>query len=84
MKQNYLITFRSITYAQRGEAALQKVGIPCRLRRTPRELSSRGCGYCLMLSAAEALVAAEILREQGIAFGKIYTRGASGMEERSL
>lgn len=84
MKQDFLITFRSITYAQRGEAALKKVGIFCRLRRTPGELSNRGCGYCLTLSGSEALAAVEILRQQGIAFAKIYAQGAGGMEERVL
>lgn len=84
MKADYLITFRSITFAQRGQAALNKVGIKGSLRRTPRELSSRGCGYCLAIEGGQALAAAEILRQQGIDFGKVYAKTPSGMEERKL
>lgn len=84
MKQDFLITFRSITFVQRGEAALKKVGINSYLRRTPRELSSRGCGYALAIRAGDALAAVEILRQQDITFAKVYANGPGGMEERKL
>ena len=32
----YYITFRSVTYAQRGEQILHKEGIRCTLLRTPK------------------------------------------------
>ena len=31
----FYITFRSVTYAQRGERTLQKAGLRCTLLRTP-------------------------------------------------
>lgn len=81
----FIITFRSITFAQRGERALRKLGLDCTLLRTPRELTSRGCGYCLRLRGRDALAAAEVLREQEIPFVKVYALGEKGkMEERAL
>ena len=74
----YYITFRSVTYAQRGERALQRGGIRCTLLRTPRWMEEQGCGYCLRLrtreiAAAAALLArAQVCAEQG--------RTAGGME----
>lgn len=76
-----LITFRSVTFAQRGERLLQKQGIPVTLRRTPRVLAGRGCGYCLYLRSREGLAAVELLRGQGIPFGKVYTLEENGKPE---
>ncbi len=80
----FLITFRSVTFAQRGERALQKLGIDCALRRTPRELAGRGCGYCLHIRSRDALAAVELLRDQGIDFGKVYAQTDGKTEEREL
>ncbi len=80
----FLITFRSITFAQRGERTLQRVGIGCTLRRTPRALAGRGCGYCLHIRGRDALAAVELLRGKDIAFGKVYAATDGGMEEREL
>ena len=49
MKQDWLITFRSVTLAQKGERALKQAEIFCSLQRTPKMLSERGCGYCLRI-----------------------------------
>ena len=81
----YLITFRSITFAQQGEQALRTVGIDCSLRRTPKELSGKGCGYGLRLQGRYALAAVELLRERQIPFEKIYALTPAGRpEERQL
>ncbi len=84
MQFDFLITFRSVTFAQQGERALQKMGIDCYLRRTPRELAGRGCGYCLTIRSRDALAAVELLRERQILFGKVYAMAAGRMEEREL
>ena len=85
MNLDWLITFRSVTYAQRGERLLNQRGMTCALRRTPRELSQRGCGYCLAIRGRDAIAAVELLREQEVPFGKVYARTAGGnMEERML
>ena len=85
MNLDWLITFRSVTYAQRGERLLNQRGMDCALRRTPRELSQRGCGYCLAIRGRDAIGAVELLPEQEVPFGKVYARTAGGsMEERVL
>ena len=85
MKNEWLITFRSVTFAQKGEGLLKRSGIECMLQRTPKELSERGCGYCLRLRAKDAMDAVELLRENQLTFGKIYSLSDSGRpEERSL
>ena len=74
MKNIWLITFRSVTFAQKGERQLKKAGVNCTMQRTPKELSERGCGYCL-----------EILREKQVSFGKVYALTEDGRpEERVL
>lgn len=85
MKFDWLITFRSVTYAQRGEQALHRHGIDCHLRRTPKELSARGCSYCLSLSGRNAQVAVELLREKEVPFERVYAQSRTGrMEERMV
>ena len=85
MKNNWLITFRSVTFAQKGERALKQAGIDCAMQRTPKELSKQGCGYCLRLRAKDALTAVDLLRQKQIAYGKIYALAEDGQpEEREL
>ena len=43
MKQ-YMITFRSVTYAQRGERSLGKRGISVSLGRTPKWMEQQEIG----------------------------------------
>lgn len=80
----YDITFRSVTYAQRGEAALQSAGIRCSLGRAPRAMEERGCGYRLSLDRTDVSRAVELLRTKQIAFRKVYARRGSGWEEVSF
>ena len=80
MKQ-CMITFRSVTPAQRGEGALKYAGIPCTLQRTPRRMEEQGCGYCLMVSCVRTPRAVEILREGQIPFKKVYLFRPDGPPE---
>ena len=83
--RNYLITFRSVTYAQRGEAALRSAGISTALQRAPRHLEERGCGYSLSIHKADIGRGLEILRTRQIPFRKVYFRNGNGeMEEVAL
>ena len=83
--KNYFITFRSITYAQRAEKILINNGIPCHIRRTPRWMEERGCGYCLRIRPTQVAASLHRLKEGGVPFSKVYTRRADGsVEEMSL
>lgn len=79
------ITFRSVTFAQQGERVLLGAGIRCVLRRTPRWMEAQGCGYCLRLSENRMEEALVLLRENGIAWQRIYHGRPDGtLEERTL
>lgn len=80
-----MITFRSVTPAQRGEGLLRRAGIGCTLRRTPRRMEQQGCGYSLHLQPAYITQAAALLRESQIPFRKIYyVKADNTMEEMLL
>ena len=79
------ITFRSVTFAQRGEGVLRKAGVGCALQRTPRWMEEQGCGYCLRLPVGEIVGAVELLRQQKVQFRKVYGQYANGnVEELQL
>lgn len=85
MKNEWLITFRSITFAQRGERTLRSGNIVCRLQRTPKHLTERGCGYCLRLQGADVAKAVRLLRREKLPYEKLYIVKEDGStEERML
>ncbi len=85
MQFNWLITFRSVTFAQKAQRVLSGDDIHCQLRRTPKALSRRGCGYCLWLRQTEAVRAVSLLRRQEASFEKVYALDSQGVpEERAL
>ena len=80
-----LITFRSVTPAQRGESALRREGIACAIQRTPKQLADQSCGYSLRVRFQDAVRCAELLRAEEVPFRKIYLRRENGsIEELSL
>ena len=81
MANQWLITFRSVTVAQKAEKLLKSGGLFCSLQRTPKTLSERGCGYCLRLRERDGEGAVAQLREHGIPYGKVYALRDEGMQE---
>lgn len=78
----YLITFRSVTPAQRGENLLKKSGLECSLRRTPRWMEEQGCGYSLRVrDGAEAV---QLLKAHQVPFRKVYFQRNGRAEEVAL
>lgn len=76
-----LITFRSVTPAQRGEAVLRRAGLECSLQRTPRWMEEQGCGYSLRVRCQDAVAAVELLRSNQISYRKLYLRRENGSVE---
>ncbi len=72
------ITFRSVTFAQRGERVLGTGGIGCRLQRTPRWMEEQGCGYCLRLKAEDVARAVQLLRNNALPLRRVYCQEESG------
>ena len=80
-----IITFRSITPAQRAESALLREGFSCRIQRTPRWMEELGCGYSVALELRELDTCVQILRRLQIPFKKLYLlRDNGAAEELSL
>ena len=70
--RGYYITFRSVTFAQRGERMLRQAGVGCSLQRTPRWMEEQGCGYCLGVQDKQIMDAMRLLRQGKIPFRKVY------------
>ena len=81
----YYITFRSVTWAQKGEALLEGAGFRCSVQRTPRWMEAQGCGYALRLWVTEPEPAVRLLQEAGIPMRRLYRqRGDGQLEEMAL
>jgi len=83
MKQ-YYITFRSVTFAQRGEAQLKKAGHRCVLQRTPRWMEEQGCGYDLRIWAREIGPVIALLQEENIPIRRVYLQTPDGELEEVI
>ena len=70
------ITFRSVTYAQRGEQVLRSAGIGCTLQRTPGWMELQGCGYCLRLQEKWVRRAVELLQHNKVPMRRVYVHGS--------
>lgn len=79
------ITFRSVTFSQKGEGILRRAGIPGSVQRTPRWMEEQGCGYSLRIRQTDAPEAVALLRQAGVPYRKIYLQRETGaLEEMDL
>ncbi len=79
--KNCILTFRSVTPAQRAEAFLRRAGVDCTLQRTPRWMEEKGCGYSLKMDCSELMTASAMLRQAAIPFRKAYSLRDNGTPE---
>lgn len=80
-----VITFRSVTPAQRADRVLRGVGLRCYLGRTPRWMEEQGCGYSLRVHYTELEAVRTVLHSHKIAYRRVYRLGENGaMEELAL
>ena len=70
--EEYLITARSVTQAQRMAQLLERRGVRAVVGRVPMGLTGKGCGYVLRLRGQTRTVAA--LREAGFAPAQVFVR----------
>ena len=84
MKNEWLITFRSVTFAQRGERILRNSRIACQMQRTPKHLTERGCGYCLRFPGGNVSEAMDILRREKLPYEKVYALKEDGSTQERL
>lgn len=79
--RNCIITFRSVTPAQRAEEVLKRAGMECTIQRTPRWMEEKGCGYSIRMDCRDIMAAAMFLREAGIGYRKAYSLSGNGTPE---
>ena len=79
--KSFFLTFRSITQAQRAERAYSRAGMGCTLRRTPRWMEERGCGYGVEVKCPDLKIGLEVLHREKIPFRKSYLLHADGVVE---
>ena len=81
----YYITFRSVTFAQRGERVLREGKIRCTLQRTPRWMEEQGCGYSLRVWTQDIHLPVALLEEKGVPKRRVYLQKDDGqLEEAQL
>ena len=83
--RDHCITFRSVTYAQKGENTVQRAGIACVMQRTPRWMEEQGCGYALRVWTEDIRPAVKLLRQERVMMKRLYIQGSNGqLEEMPL
>ena len=81
----YLIVCRSLTYAQRTAAALERAGITARVLRSPKSIAGEGCSHSVKISQRNLPDSLRILRQVGLAPKRIYiTAGDGSYQEVAL
>lgn len=79
-----LITFRSITPAQRAERLLHRRGYACSLQRTPKWMEIQGCGYSLRILNRDVPSCIAFLNEENIPYRKTYLLRENGVTEELI
>ena len=62
----YLIVCRSLTYAQRTAAALERACITAHLLRSPKSISGEGCSHSVKVSQRNLAEALTVLHRVGL------------------
>ena len=76
------ITFRSITYAQRGKKLLEGNGLSCHMTRAARWMEEKGCSYALKLEKKQGERAIRLLDENEIPWKARYGSDREGRVQR--
>ncbi len=74
----YLLTYRSLTWAQRGARALERAGVTGTVTRVPRQAARRGCGYGLIVTPKNRDRAVDVLRAAGLSPERMFVREDDG------
>ena len=77
----FLLTFRSLTYAQRAARVLERAGVTGTVSRVPKAAATKGCAYCVVVAARHREAAVHILTSAGLAPERTILRNADGTLE---
>ena len=80
-----IITFRSVTPAQRAEEVLRRAGVGCAIQRTPKWREEKGCGYSLRIWTEDINRPVALLRRNHVPMQRVYIQTPDGtLEEMNL
>ena len=79
-----LILARSVTYAQRMQSVLNRIGIRSQIFRAPRDLTDLGCAYLVRIRPNDLAAALPALRRAGLGPPRIYLQRGGDFQEVSL
>ena len=74
----YLIVCRSLTYAQRTAAALERAGITAHILRSPKSIAGEGCSHSVKISQRHLANALQVLRRVMLEPKHIYVASSDG------
>ena len=77
----YVLLSRSLTYAQRSVALLERGGISASLTRLPKQIASRGCGYGVKLASRNLTRALALLDREQLSPRALYGLRMDGSYE---
>ncbi len=77
----FLLTFRSLTYAQRAARVLERAGITGTVSRVPKAAATKGCAYCVIVAARHRDMAVGILTSAGLSPERTILRNPDGTLE---
>lgn len=74
----YLIVCRSLTYAQRTAAVLERAGITARILRSPKSIAGEGCSHAVKVSERRLSDALVLLNRAGLTPRRVYIAAEDG------
>lgn len=74
----YLIICRSLTYAQRTAAVLERAGITAHILRAPVNLSESGCSHAVKVSERRLPDALTVLKRMDLMPKRVFIVSADG------
>ncbi len=74
----YLFQCRSLTYAQRTAAALERSGITAHILRSPKSIAGEGCSHSVKVSQRSLTAALQVLHRVGLDPKKIFITAGDG------
>lgn len=74
----YLIICRSLTYAQKTQAALERAGVTAHIMRAPRSIIGTGCSHAVKVSERRLADALMALKRVDMSPQRVYIMSADG------
>lgn len=80
----YLIVCRSLTYAQRTAAVLERAGITARILRSPKSIAGEGCSHSVKIAQRTLPDALRLLKRAGLSPKRVFISAGDRYEEVDL